>query len=100
MRTFGVEEELLIVDPESGMLLALADLMLPSLVPPKKDTVRVRGTQKPVHEGADFSYELKLEQIEAQTRPCLEYKELLRQLRHGRVLADTAARAHGGRVAA
>ncbi|MFE4228118.1 glutamate--cysteine ligase [Arthrobacter sp. NPDC056886] len=101
MRTFGVEEELLIVDPESGMLLALADLMLPSLVPPKEpDAARIHATEKPVHEGADFSYELKLEQIETQTHPCLDYTELLRQLRRGRDLADQAARAHGGRVAA
>ena len=101
MRTFGVEEELLIVDPESGMLLALADLMLPSLVPPKEpDAARIHATEKPVHEGADFSYELKLEQIETQTHPCLEYTELLRQLRRGRALADQAARTHGGRVAA
>lgn len=101
MRTFGVEEELLIVDPESGMLLALADLMLPSLVPPDKGSARVLAGQKPVYEGgADFSYELKLEQIETQTRPCLDYPELLRQLRQGRALADHAARAHGGRVAA
>ena len=28
MRTFGVEEELLIVDPESGLPLALADALL------------------------------------------------------------------------
>ncbi|WP_043434415.1 glutamate--cysteine ligase 2 [Arthrobacter sp. I3] len=100
MRTFGVEEELLIVDPESGMLLALADLMLPGLVPPQQEAARVLPAQKPVHEGADFSYELKLEQIETQTHPCLEYTELLRQLRRGRSLADQAARAHGGRVAA
>ena len=101
MRTFGVEEELLIVDPESGMLLALADLMLPSLVPPKQqDATGVPAAGIPVREGADFSYELKLEQIETQTHPCLEYTELLRQLRHGRARADQAARAHGGRVAA
>ena len=101
MRTFGVEEELLIVDPESGMLLALAELMLPGLVPPQQHGApTVAATEKPVHEGADFSYELKLEQIETQTRPCLDYPELLRQLRQGRQLADRAARAHGGRVAA
>ena len=102
MRTFGVEEELLIVDPESGMLLALADLMLPTLVPPKKqDAAQVLPGQQPVHEGgADFSYELKLEQIETQTHPCLDYTELLRQLRQSRARADQAARAHGGRVAA
>lgn len=100
MRTFGVEEELLIVDPESGMLLALADVMLPILVPPKQDAALILPGQQPVHDDADFSYELKLEQIETQTRPCLDYPELLRQLRQGRELADRAARAHGGRVAA
>ncbi|KUM32589.1 glutamate--cysteine ligase 2 [Arthrobacter sp. EPSL27] len=101
MRTFGVEEELLIVDPETGMLLALADVMLPGLVPPKHGPAQVVPGQQPVFEpGADFSYELKLEQIETQTRPCLDYPELLRQLRQGRALADRAARVHGGRVAA
>ena len=101
MRTFGVEEELLIVDPETGMLLALADVMLPSLVPLKTDASGAAETAgPPVHEDADFSYELKLEQIETQTRPCRDSAELLRQLKHGRALADRAARVHGGRVAA
>ena len=101
MRTFGVEEELLIVDPETGMLLALADVMLPTLVPPTRDPGGADGTAgEPVHEDADFSYELKLEQIETQTRPCLDYTGMLRQLKQGRALADQAARLHGGRVAA
>jgi carboxylate-amine ligase len=100
MRTFGVEEELLIVDPETGMLLALADVILPGLLPPDRDTGRTDPGQPPVHEDTDFSYELKLEQIETQTRPCLEYTELLRQLKLGRARADRAARVHGGRVAA
>lgn len=99
MRTFGVEEELLIVDPETGMLLALADAMLPRLVPPVPDGP-ADPAQPPAHEDTDFSYELKLEQIETQTRPCLQYPELLRQLRQGRARADEAAREHGGRVAA
>jgi carboxylate-amine ligase len=100
MRTFGVEEELLIVDPETGMLLALADVMLPSLVPPMPDTGLADPGQPQAHEDADFSYELKLEQIETQTRPCRDYTGLLRQLHQGRALADQAARVHGGRVAA
>lgn len=98
MRTFGVEEELLIVDPETGMPLALADVMLPTLVPP--ETGRVAAAQRPVHEDAGFSFELKLEQIETQTPPCRDHDELLRQLRQGRTLADQAAKAHGARVAA
>jgi glutamate---cysteine ligase / carboxylate-amine ligase len=100
MRTFGVEEELLIVDSETGMPLALADVMLPSLVPPAQETGRVVAAQRPVHEDAGFSFELKLEQIETQTPPCLDYDGLLGQVRHGRALADHAARAHGARVAA
>ena len=100
MRTFGVEEELLIVDSETGMPLALADVMLPSLVPPAQETGRVVAAQHPVHEDAGFSFELKLEQIETQTPPCLDYDGLLGQVRHGRALADNAAKAHGARVAA
>ncbi len=100
MRTFGVEEELLIVDPETGMPLALADAMLPGLLPPTQDAGRVVAAQAPVHEDGGFSFELKLEQIETQTRPCLEYVQLLQQLRQGRARADLAAREHGGRVAA
>lgn len=103
MRTFGVEEELLIVDPESGMPLALADVMLPRLVPPIPDAgpdVPAAASGPPVHEEAGFSFELKLEQIETQTKPCQEYSELLRQVTQGRTLADQAAQVHGGRVAA
>lgn len=101
MRTFGVEEELLIVDPETGMLLALADVMLPGLIPTLPDAGGTgQGAAEPGHVDADFSYELKLEQIETQTRPCADYAALLRQLRQGRASADQAARLHGGRVAA
>ncbi|MEC5182150.1 glutamate--cysteine ligase 2 [Arthrobacter sp. CG_A4] len=103
MRTFGVEEELLIVDPETGMPLALADVMLPTLVPPGPDTGRevAAGVPRtPVHEDAGFSFELKLEQIETRTQPCLDYAALLRQVLQGRALADQAAREHGARVAA
>ncbi|MEV8039857.1 glutamate--cysteine ligase [Arthrobacter sp. NPDC080082] len=90
MRTFGVEEELLIVDPVSGVPLALADAMLRGLV---------RGPE--TGEGhSGFSFELKLEQIETQTLPCREHDALLRQIRRARRTADDAARVHGARVAA
>ncbi|MFF1830354.1 glutamate--cysteine ligase [Paenarthrobacter sp. NPDC058040] len=86
MRTFGVEEELLIVDPVTGEPLALADALL-------------NGNQ-PQPAGTGLSYELKLEQIETQTRPCHSYAELLHQIRRGRAMANEAARKHGARVAA
>lgn len=90
MRTFGVEEELLIVDPATGVPLALADAMLRGLI---RDPDTGDG-----HSG--FSFELKLEQIETQTLPCREHDALLRQIRRARRTADDAARVHGARVAA
>ncbi|WP_138444384.1 glutamate--cysteine ligase [Sinomonas susongensis] len=83
MRTFGVEEELLVVDPHSGRALALADRML-----------AVAGRPQ------DMSHEFKLEQVEVQTVPCQEHDELLGALYNGRTVADRAARACGGRIAA
>jgi len=106
MRTFGVEEELLIVDPESGEPLALADALL-SLrrlaADDAPDDPRDLVTEdKTVYDDDEMglSAELKLEQIETQTRPCLAYGVLLDQIRAGRALADTAARKHNARVAA
>jgi glutamate---cysteine ligase / carboxylate-amine ligase len=105
MRTFGVEEELLIVDPISGAPLALADALLAGRRPPADEAPErptLPGSPEPLHDDGEtgLSAELKLEQIETQTRPCLEYSELLLQIRQGRALADEAARAHGARVAA
>lgn len=105
MRTFGVEEELLIVDPESGEPLALADALLSGrrmAADDSPDAPRLLETEdKTVHDDEmGLSAELKLEQIETQTRPCLEYRELLEQIRAGRALADKAAKKNHARVAA
>jgi carboxylate-amine ligase len=105
MRTFGVEEELLIVDPESGEPLALADALLSGrrvVADDAPDDFRDLETEdKTVYDdGMGLSAELKLEQIETQTRPCLEYGVLLEQIRAGRTLADNAARQNNARVAA
>jgi glutamate---cysteine ligase / carboxylate-amine ligase len=105
MRTFGVEEELLIVDPESGEPLALADALLSGHRMAADDAPDPRSLEtedQTVYDDDEMglSAELKLEQIETQTRPCLEYGELLAQIRVGRTLADKAARKNGARVAA
>ena len=83
MRTFGVEEELLIVDPASGDPLALAERMLAIMGRPQ-----------------DAAQEFKLEQIEIQTPPCLTHDEILGQLYQGRLAVDRAARQVGARIAA
>ena len=109
MRTFGVEEELLIVDPVTGEPLALADALLAGRKLAADDAPDKPRIQDP-HDSTNGSTndddatgltaELKLEQIETQTRPCLDYAELLHQIRQGRGLADRAARKHSARVAA
>jgi carboxylate-amine ligase len=105
MRTFGVEEELLIVDPVTGEPLALADALLTGrklAADDAPDKPRIPDPHDPAdhHGDTGLTAELKLEQIETQTRPCLDYAELLLQIRQGRALADTAAKKHNARVAA
>ena len=106
MRTFGVEEELLIVDPETGEPLALADALLSGRRVAADDSAEdphaLETEDKTVYDDDEMglSAELKLEQIETQTRPCLEYGSLLEQIRAGRKLADQAAKKHNARVAA
>jgi carboxylate-amine ligase len=105
MRTFGVEEELLIVDPESGEPLALADALLAGHrvaaddLPVDPD-LHHSGKQADHDEEMGLSAELKLEQIETQTKPCLDSGALLEQIRAGRAMANQAAAKHGARVAA
>lgn len=106
MRTFGVEEELLIVDPDTGAPLALADALLSGRRLAADDAPEnphaLETQDKTVYDDDELglSAELKLEQIETQTRPCLQYAELLPQIRAGRLLADQAALKNGARVAA
>jgi glutamate---cysteine ligase / carboxylate-amine ligase len=106
MRTFGVEEELLIVDPETGEPLALADALLSGRrmaaddSPRDPHTLETEDTTVYDDDEMGLSAELKLEQIETQTRPCLDYGTLLDQIRAGRALADQAARKNRARVAA
>src|SRR4029453_13247602 len=102
MRTFGVEEELLIVDPESGQPLALAEALLSAQA---GASALAHINRVPDADGSSgpetgMSHELKLEQIETQTRPCRYHGELLHQIRLGRTMANDAAIQHGARIAA
>jgi carboxylate-amine ligase len=83
MRTFGVEEELLIVDPDTGEPLPLVDRVLAVMGRPR-----------------DVEREFKLEQVEIQTEPCRTHEELLGQIYHGRRALDRAARQVDARIAA
>ncbi|AMB42324.1 MULTISPECIES: glutamate--cysteine ligase [Paenarthrobacter] len=85
MRTFGVEEELLIADPVDGIPLALANGILETTGP---------------DDGPSLKSEFKQEQIEVNSRPCTSAVQLREEIHLGRALADSAARTLGARVAA
>ncbi|WP_240675115.1 glutamate--cysteine ligase [Cellulomonas endophytica] len=94
VRTVGVEEELLLVDPASGRpvprageALAAAGRAADPL--PGKPPVAV-----------DLTTELQQEQLETATPPRTDAGDLLEDLRRLRAAADDAARAVGARAAA
>ncbi|MFI7482939.1 glutamate--cysteine ligase [Kocuria sp. M1R5S2] len=90
-RTFGVEEELLLVHAETLEPAAVAE-----------DAVRLHGLRTPdgaarVHE---ITRELQQEQIEVAGPPLTGLQEQVEAIRRGRFVADSAARRVGARVVA
>jgi glutamate---cysteine ligase / carboxylate-amine ligase len=88
-RSVGVEEELLLVDPDDGRTLTVASAVLHDAV--------AHGQQQ-----ADeaLTTELTRQQIETNTRPCISLEELGAELRRWRRAAAKAAQASGAQVAA
>lgn len=92
MRTLGVEEEFLIVDPHNGSPLPLAGELL-----------RLQG---PLGQAVDsssqpmLSVELHQEQLEVITHPHSSLDGLAAEIRAGRAFADSLARKAGARIAA
>jgi carboxylate-amine ligase len=87
VRTVGVEEEFLLVNPETGRPVALAGAVLRSADEPDGETEELTG-------------ELQNEQIETGTRPVRTLTELGKELRTARAAAREAAGAVGVAVAA
>lgn len=84
VRTVGVEEEFLLVDPGDGTPRAVSHL---ALARDGSDGDRLTG-------------ELQREQLETATRPCLSLDELGGELRRARATAARAAAAAGSALAA
>src|ERR1700722_18127074 len=114
MRTFGVEEELLLVDVDTGVPVALADLVTrpeadddspapagPSTVPAVAGpggamSVAVGVRDAPAQASDELSddrpvHEMQREQIETGTSPCSSLDELAEQLIDRRSVAGQAA---------
>jgi carboxylate-amine ligase len=88
VRTFGVEEEFLIVDPSNGSPLPLA-----------ADLLRLQDPGEPGDLSAHpmLAVELHQEQIEVITHPHSTLSGLSAEILSGRALADSLARKAGAR---
>ena len=99
VRTVGVEEELLLVEPGTGQPRAVAGTVLEAARRAAAD----RGTDRSAGAGPEtqaLSFELQLQQLETNTRPCRGLDDLGRELRRCRVAAAEAAAGAGVQVAA
>jgi glutamate---cysteine ligase / carboxylate-amine ligase len=95
VRSVGVEEELLLVEPGTGRPLAVAETALRTT---DADSGRQEGTDGDA--GQSLEFELQRQQLETSTKPCFELSELGRELRRGRSLAAEAAGRADARVTA
>ncbi len=86
-RTFGVEEEFLLVDPSTGMPVPVAEQAL-------RHGTKGKGT------GPVLALEVKQEQLEAVGPVCSTLQQMAEAIRQGRAMADAAARAVGARAVA
>ncbi|MDQ4104801.1 MAG: glutamate--cysteine ligase [Actinomycetota bacterium] len=87
-RSVGVEEELLLVDPDSGQALALSSAVL-----------RDAADGEPAADQA-LTSELTRQQVETNTRPCTSLDELASEVCRWRRAAGEAAEGREARVAA
>ncbi|GAB2605781.1 glutamate--cysteine ligase [Kocuria himachalensis] len=106
MRTFGVEEELLLVDAVTLRPLAAGEAVVDHHEQHAGSGAHRPGAVFPAAEptdvspGHDLTVEFQQEQIEVVGPPRLTLTEQIAAIRTGRVLADEAARAVGGRAVA
>ncbi len=84
-RSVGVEEEFLLVEPDTGRPMAVAGTVLRTA---SQDA------------GSDLEAELQQQQLETNSRPCQSLDDLHRELRRGRASAAAAASRAGAQVAA
>ncbi|MEV6326995.1 glutamate--cysteine ligase [Streptomyces sp. NPDC051909] len=92
-RTFGVEEELLLVDPENGIPRPLSGTVT-EIAAWHADVLRPAERVEPVQR------ELFCEMVEIATRPCVTSAELDELLRQARGAVAAAAKEAGAAVAA
>jgi carboxylate-amine ligase len=98
-RSVGVEEELLLVEPETGQPRAVAGTVLQEARRAAESERAAAGDQ--VGEGAPgLEFELQQQQLETNSQPCHSLDDLHRELRRCRAAAAAAAAKAGVQVAA
>ncbi|MCP2031194.1 carboxylate-amine ligase [Okibacterium sp. HSC-33S16] len=93
MRTVGVEEELLLVDPQSGTTRSVATRIL-------RIAAGAPATALPGHLGGSIAHEVQQQMLETNTAPHADLRELADDIRQCRDRAVVAARGVGARVIA
>lgn len=100
VRSVGVEEELLLVEPQTGQPRAVAGTVLQAAQAAAESGDRP-GTGAAGHDAAGaLDFELQRQQLETNTRPCRGLDDLGREVRRCRAWAAEAAQRAGVRVAA
>jgi carboxylate-amine ligase len=84
VRKLGVEEELMLVDPATGQVAAVAE----------------RAVRARTHDDPEVEQELFLQQIETATPPCLDAADLDKGIRAGRRAVGQAAAEAGAEAVA
>jgi glutamate---cysteine ligase / carboxylate-amine ligase len=95
VRSVGVEEELLLVEPGTGKPLAVAESALQTVGAGDE-----RQGNPHENAGEPLEFELQRQQLETSTKPCFVLSELGEELRRGRSLAAEVAARVGARVTA
>lgn len=97
MRTLGIEEELLVVDSESGRPLTVSERVL-GRAESRSDVETGHGTEQ--EPGGSLGAELQRQQLETDTPPRTALADLDDDLRRWRDVAIVAARDTGARIVA
>ncbi|WP_240793070.1 glutamate--cysteine ligase [Arthrobacter crystallopoietes] len=98
MRSFGVEEELLLVDAKTGALAPVSEQLLGDNHQAGPSTPGIADS--PIAYSGALVPELKQEQLEAVSAPYKDLRKLAAGLRAGRAEADRQAKRFGARAVA
>jgi carboxylate-amine ligase len=100
IRSVGIEEEFLLVEPDTGEARAVAGAVMRAAAASAGDANN-GGPGESGAEGPDYlELELQKQQVEINTRPCESLDELRREVVHCRIEAASAAAKAGAGLAA